>query len=468
MSASAIDTDLLERAVGKLPRDSLMPARQAALSRFRQTGFPTTRHEDWKYTNLAPAVELSNLWLREGFAKASQATASARMREYAATLASQIDAHWIVIGNGVIQRESLAAVADLDLAGLDATSAAEAAAAAPALAGDAMSLFNAALLRDVLHVRVAPAANLMKPLGLLVFDEGAVGSAVSQPRIVINAGDNARIKIVEVHASAGDGGQFANAVTEVALAQGAIVDFVRIQERQAHHYQVGKLNVRVGRDATFNHAAFDLGGGLIRNDVAVDIAAPGAAVALHGLYLAGGKQHIDNHTRVDHRVGPATSTEEYRGILNDRARCVWNGKAIVHKGADGTDAHQANHNLLLSDKAEIDTKPELEIYADDVKCSHGATVGQLDEAALFYLRTRGLSLEEAAHALTRAFASTIVARSPVAEAQEYLERAIETRLQDLIGESPVRRAPTGHDPGTATKTRPVGARPTGDRQEEQP
>jgi Fe-S cluster assembly protein SufD len=171
---------------------------------------------------------------------------------------------------------------------------------------------------------------------------------------------------------------------------------------------------------------------LIRNDIDVAIREPGAAVELLGLYLASGRQHIDNHTRVDHCVGPATSAEEYRGILTDRARCVFNGKAIVHTGADGTDARQSNHNLLLSDKAEIDTKPELEIYADDVKCSHGATVGQLDTDALFYLRSRGLDENEAARALTRAFAATIVERVDMADVRPYLEAIVDRKLQALI------------------------------------
>ena len=139
-----------------------------------------------------------------------------------------------------------------------------------------------------------------------------------------------------------------------------------------------------------------------------------------------------NHTRVDHRVGPATSSQEYRGILNGKCRCVWNGKAIVHKNADGTDAQQANHNLLMSDKAEIDAKPELEIYAEDVKCAHGTTVGQLDETALFYLRSRGLDRQHAIRVLTHAFAADLVRRVPVNAAVEGISGIVEARLGELI------------------------------------
>jgi len=188
----------------------------------------------------------------------------------------------------------------------------------------------------------------------------------------------------------------------------------------------------MGRDARFAYAGFDLGGGLIRNDMIVNIANPGADVSFDGLYLATDGQHIDNHTRVDHRVGPATSRQEYRGILKGKCRCVWNGKAIVHEGADGTDADQANHNLLLSEKAEIDAKPELEIYTDDVKCSHGTTVGQLDEDSLFYLRTRGLDKQHATQVLTRAFAAGLVGRAPVDAAKETITALMEDRLATLI------------------------------------
>jgi Fe-S cluster assembly protein SufD len=448
MTAAAIDKDLLEQAVGQLPLDALTPARREALSRFRETGFPTPRQEDWKYTSLAPAADLSNRWLREG--SAPPATPSASAREFAETLAAAIDANWILVANGIVADDLRRSPSP----GRQVTFGSLAGGKSPCgtSGSDPMSWFNAALLRDGLHLRIAAGATLDRPLGLLIFDDAGT---VSQPRIVVEAGDNARAEIIEVHASAGEGEQFANAVTEVSLAPGSALSWVRLQDRRPDHYQVGRLNVRLARDASFEHAAFDLGGGLVRNDIAVDIAEPGASVALHGLYLAGGRQHIDNHTRVDHRVGPAKSTEEYRGILSDRARCVFNGKAIVHAGADGTDAQQANHNLLLSDHAEIDTKPELEIYADDVKCSHGATVGQLDRNALFYLRTRGLNEEEAARALTRAFAATIVARSPVAAARTYLEHAVETRLRALTGDkSPETSAAGARDAGAQPQETP--------------
>jgi Fe-S cluster assembly protein SufD len=213
------------------------------------------------------------------------------------------------------------------------------------------------------------------------------------------------------------------------------VKYVRIQDRNSNHSLTSHTGVTLGRDAEFRHCAFDFGGQLVRSDVTIDIEHAGSHAEFSGLYLVGDGQHVDNHTRVDHRTGPAASRQEYRGVLTGKARGVWNGKAIVHEGADGTDAEQANHNLLLSKNAEIDAKPELEIYADDVKCSHGTTVGQLDETALFYLRSRGLSRHEARQLLTRAFAQAIVSRSPIDSLHEYLSDRIASRLDELMQEA---------------------------------
>jgi Fe-S cluster assembly protein SufD len=180
------------------------------------------------------------------------------------------------------------------------------------------------------------------------------------------------------------------------------------------------------------YSGLDIGGSLIRNNLTALIESKGAEFSAAGIYLATGTQHIDNHVRVDHKIGPARSQAEFRGILQGRSRCVFNSKAIVHKGADGTDAQQSNHNLLLSAHAEIDTKPELEIYADDVKCAHGATVGQLDKTALFYLRSRGIDKDAATGMLTRAFAASIVSKLSVAAAADYVSDLVNRRLDEMV------------------------------------
>ena len=271
-----------------------------------------------------------------------------------------------------------------------------------------------------------------KPLGLLFIDHADVDAGVAQGYVELAFEAGTATDVIEYHVSSGDADHYANSVITMNIGENCNIRHVRLQNRRIGHVHTGRTSITLGQDSKLTMTGFDLGGGLIRNDLDIDLGAPGAAVLFDGLYLAGDGQHIDNHTRVDHRVGPATSSQEYRGILNGKCRCVWNGKAVVHEGADGTDASQANHNLLLTEKAEIDAKPELEIYAEDVKCSHGTTVGQLDDASLFYLRTRGLSEPHAKQVLTFAFAADIVGRAPVAAFHDTVAASVEARLADLI------------------------------------
>jgi Fe-S cluster assembly protein SufD len=297
-------------------------------------------------------------------------------------------------------------------------------------AEEPLSAFNAALLQDGLRIRVAANCSIDKPLALLAIDDGA--QTLSQLRVIIDCETSAKLKVIELARSTGNA-QFANMVSQVNLERGAELDYVRIQERDAAHIGINRLHAILQEGAQLRHSAADFGNTLARNDVVVDIAGPDANAELHGLYLAAGAQHIDNHLHVIHRVGPARSKQNYRGILHGQSRCVFNGKVEVMQGADGTDAQQSNRNLLLSERAEIDTKPELEIYADDVKCSHGTTVGQLDESAIFYLRSRGLSANEARRVLTRAFASEMLGSVTIDECREYLARAMEQRLDAILG-----------------------------------
>ncbi len=423
MNTPALAMDALAGAVAALPRDRLTPQRLAALEHLRLHGLPTTRVEDWKYTDLSPAIEISNRWLATAREPVPGVSAAAKIAE----IGTNIDAHWLVIANGIIDAQTLAHAAD------DGFEVSRLSVGDTQLAFEApLADFNAALLRDGLRITVLPGASPTKPIGLLLIDETTANAEVVQARIEIEIGANATASFVEYHLSSGPAGHFSNVVINLALADRARADYVRLQRRSLDHTQTNRLFVTQARDSILNHCAFDLGGQMIRNDLHIDIVGPGASSVFNGLYLGGSSQHIDNHTRIDHRVGPATSRQEYRGVLTATARCVWNGKAIVHAGADGTDAEQANHNLLLSKGAEIDAKPELEIYADEVKCSHGTTVGQLDETALFYLRSRGIGRDDAVQILTRAFAASIVGKISVDTLNEIIGSMVERRLAVLI------------------------------------
>jgi len=430
MSADALDVDLFVAAVAAMPADALTSIRSHAAHEFAQKGFPTARDEDWKYTNLSGAANISNAWLRQSIESVDAALPATPLEDAQADVLQQIDAHWLLIRNGSIDSDSLQLIQDGLGADVVVARLSDSFSERELSVDDPMSAFNAALLRDGLHISIGPDADTTKPLGILQLDDSSLQT--SQIRIVLDLAESSNLSVVECALSVNDGSQFTNSVTEVRLAPEAQLNYVRMQLRDKQHVGVNRFTANLDRSARLNHNAFDFGGALTRNDLVVNITGADASVRMHGLYLASGKQHIDNHTRVEHRVGPATSDEEYRGVLNGRSRCVFNGQAVVFEGADGTDANQSNHNLLLSDHAEIDTKPELEIYADDVKCSHGATVGQLDEKSLFYLRTRGLDQDEARRLLTQAFASGILSELAVEECRDFIVSELDKRLAELI------------------------------------
>jgi len=421
MTALALPDKALAAAVQGLPDNSLAANRKAALARFLDRGFPTTRLEDWKYTDLSAVAAISRRWLENG----APAPSAAAIDQRIAAIRSAIDIDWIVISNGMIRdRDGLSRADGVSVATFSDI------AHEPGFEQPLADL-NAALLPDGLHIRVAADTAHERPIGLMIVDGADTQPGVAQARIRIELDKGSKAQFVEYHASIGDADHYANSVVELSLARGAAADYVRIQARDRAHAQTHRTAVRLDDSSTIRYSGFDLGGRLVRNDLDVDIAGREASARIGGLYIAADGQHIDNHLRVDHRVGPATSEQECRGILGGRCRCVWNGKAIVHAGADGTDAQQSNHNLLLSDRAEIDAKPELEIYADEVKCSHGTTVGQLDDSALFYLRSRGLDKQDAMRALTRAFGASIVSRAPVAVVADRLTEMVEQRLSAL-------------------------------------
>ena len=419
MNDLALPRDALITAVRALPDNGLAAGREAALERFLQRGFPSTRIEDWKYTDLGGVADVSRRWLDNYAVAPAPASAADTISE----ICRSLEAHWIVILNGVPQE-----ILSLPEGVTISTSA-----TTKLLSRDsALADLNSALLEEGVHIRVSgPAGN--RPLGILCYDVADGQPLVTQTRVDIEVEAGASIDVIEYHASSGDADHYANAIVDIVLREDAAATLVRIQDRDNGHSQTHQTAVRLADRSRMYYSGFDLGGRMIRNDLSADLAGQDADVDIGGLYIAGDGQHIDNHIRVDHAAGPARSSQQYRGVLGGKCRCVWNGKAVVQPGADGTDAEQGNHNLLLSDQAEIDAKPELEIYADEVKCAHGTTVGQLDEDALFYLRTRGLDEQEARNALTHAFGASIVSRVEGEALTGLLTAMVDKRL-DRIAE----------------------------------
>ncbi len=373
--------------------------RAAGWQRFNEIGFPTARrgNERWKYTAVAPIA-------RVGFAYPFINAESAEDAELdfgfsAVSAASAFDRE---IESDIQQH--LGSLAPMD--------------------DDGFTALNTAFLRDVAVVRVPDGSDA--PVAVSVNHAGPSDSDDSQqyarhPRTLILAGRNTNLTVVETYAGPAGPRYFTNAVTEIVLGEGARVDHYRLLDENPAAFHVGTTRVRQERDSSFSSASFALGATLARNDFAVTLDGPGAYCSLNGLYYTGQGQHIDNLISIDHAQPHCTSRLNYKGILDGDSRAVFGGEVVVRRNAQKSDAQQTDKNLLLSENAEVDSKPSLLIYADDVQCSHGATAGQIDAQTLFYLRSRGLDLGTASRMLVQAFASEIVDTVKPETLRNYLE-----------------------------------------------
>jgi Fe-S cluster assembly protein SufD len=341
--------------------------RDGAFERFAKLGFPTTHDEEWRFTNVAP---ISRANWKVGAASGQPIPEAARQH---------LTKH------------------------------------APE---NAFTALNTAFL-DRLHFFEVPRGKVQAEPIEIVY-EAAEGQS-NQPRTLIVVGPHAHCAIVETYR--GSGKYFTNAVTEIVAGDGAVIDHYKIQQESSEAYHVANLQATLGRSANFSSHSIALGGALVRNDAGA-VLSEGTEATLNGLYMVNGSQHIDNHTVLDHAKPHGTSHEVYKGILDGRATAVFNGRIIVRQDAQKTDSKQTNKNLVLSNEAVINTKPELQIHADDVRCTHGATIGQLDAESMFYLQSRGIPKREARSLLTYAFAQDIVDRIKIPSLRESLERML--------------------------------------------
>jgi Fe-S cluster assembly protein SufD len=404
-------------------------ARQQALSRFAEQGFPTTRDEDWRYTDVASVV-------RQPFKPVSSAARvpAAVLQPY---LIPGLACHRLVFVNGYYAPErssvdalpgganldGLARAIDRDVPGLEQHLGRY----APTDRYGFIAL-NTAFLCDGAYVHLSPGVDLGKPVHLIFFCTNSAQPILAQPRNLVIAERGSRLTLIESYVTEGENRCLTNAVTELVIGDNAVVEHYKLglEGTQASH--IGGLYVRQGAASHSVSHNLTFGGALTRNDINLRFDGDGSECILNGLYLAAGRQHVDNHTYINHARERCTSREFYKGILDGRGRGVFNGRITVQPHAQHTDALQENKNLLLSGDAEIDTKPQLEIYADDVKCAHGATVGQLDADALFYLRARGIDLPTARSVLTYAFAHDVLKRIPIDSVRSRVEQLLTTRL----------------------------------------
>ena len=395
-------------------------AREAGLARFRALGFPTTRLEEWKHTSLAPLAEAP-------FVRASTDHVTPQLLE--PFLFGEAPAHVVVV-NGRLSR-SLGSGLIPEGVTID-TGAGESA------LGDAVNLdevpypfasLNTAFFDDAIVIRVAPGAVVPTPIHVLFVAAPGGRRTGCATRLIVRAGDRSQVAVVESYAGVGEGVSLTNAVSEFALGEGAMVDHVKVQRESLASFHLAATFVRLSRSSTFTSHAITFGGRIARNDIHAVLDGEGAECTLNGLYLADGDSLVDTHTTIDHAKPHCPSHEVYKGILAGRSRAVFNGKIIVRQDAQKTDAKQTNKAMLLGPDATINTKPQLEIFADDVKCTHGAAIGQLDEDQLFYLRARGIGETDARSMLIHAFAGQVVDGIKTAAVRERVMQVMEDKLQ---------------------------------------
>ncbi|MBL7992972.1 MAG: Fe-S cluster assembly protein SufD [Candidatus Kapabacteria bacterium] len=410
--------------------------RKQAMVRFTELGFPTIRHEEWKYTNIMPVV-------KNDYAFNNHTTSSVTKSDIASFLLPDVEANVLVFVNGsfaadlstIISQKGVE-VMPLAEAFKKKTTVVEKHFAKYALwQNDAMLALNTAFALNGAYIEIASGAVIEEPFHLLFVNDSRSQSTFAPARNLVVVGTNAEATIVEsAHTLvSGENYGFTNVVSEVVLADNARLHHYKVQQDVEQSYFVGALHAEQEATSVLNTVVITLSGGIVRNNLSAVLAGKGADTHFYGLYLVNGKTLVDNHTLADHAVAHCTSNELYKGIMDDRSTGVFNGKIMVRPDAQKTLAYQSNRNILMSPNATVNTKPQLEIFADDVKCSHGCTSGQLDDESVFYLRARGLDKEQARALLLYAFAGEITEKIHLEPLRERLESIIAERLhQELV------------------------------------
>ncbi len=410
---------------GAAAPQSIRALRLAAITRFEALGFPTTRNEDWHFTSVAGIAEgrFAPIAQRAGTVAADHIAPFVFSREW----------HTLVFVNGRFDARLSGGAALPD--GVRVLSIARAYDELPALVeqhlgriasfdAHSFTALNTAFINDGAVVHVGANVELASPIQLLFVSDTGASQGAAQPRNLIVMDRHSKATVIESYAGLpGADAYFTNAVTEASIGEGATLTHLRLQRESKNAYHVATLDARQARDSHLFSFSFAIGAELSRSNVYTELRGEGCGATLNGLYLGDGSQHLDHQTRIEHVEPNCYSRELYKGIPDGASHGVFNGKVYVHPEAQKTDGKQTNNTLLLSERARIDTKPQLEIFADDVKCTHGATVGRLDETSLFYMKSRGINARTARELLTYAFAADVLETIELAEVREGLESA---------------------------------------------
>lgn len=405
--------------------------RESAMRKFLELGFPTTKVEEWKYTNVAP-IARTEFSLSKGAAVEANELDRATFADMGCAKVVVVDGKYAsAVGVDSLQDKGIqiGSLAEL-ISSEDPVVKAHLARYAD-YDKNAFVALNTAFINDGVFVHIPDGIVLDEPIQLVFVSTGREANTVSHPRVLIVAGRDSQASVVESFVGLNSQNTtFTNAVTEIAAGENSHIEHYRLQAESDAAFHVSTLQISQDRNSGFASLSIMLGGSLVRNDVNVVLDGEGSEVLLEGLYIERGDQLVDNHTLIDHARPHCSSRELYKGILGGKSKGVFNGSVIVRKDAQKSDARQSNRNLLLSDEAEINTKPQLEIFADDVKCTHGATIGQIDQESIFYLRSRGIDLASAKAMLMYAFTNEIIERIKPEAVRSRVSEAVFSRLSD--------------------------------------
>ncbi|WP_288423458.1 Fe-S cluster assembly protein SufD [uncultured Spirosoma sp.] len=409
-------------------KTALHQVRRQALTAFDQLGFPTIRHEEWKYSNV-------NSLIKQRFTIDGTSTLTAD--ELSSLEIPNLEGNVLYFVNGHYQAEMSHIVSPADQVQIG--SLADSIKADPDGVGahfaryadykdSAFTALNTALATDGVVIRVPANAQVEQPIILRFISDARVNNVASQPRNLILVGKNAEVTVTESFRTLGDNSSFVNIVTEISLDRDARMQYYKVQDETNQAYHIGTTQVHQTDNSHFYAATVTLNGNFVRNNLNIVLNGQYAEAFMYGLYMPNGRQHVDNHTLVDHAMPNSYSNELYKGILDDSGTGVFNGKIFVRPDAQKTNAYQSCKNVVLSPNATMNTKPQLEIYADDVKCSHGTTTGQLNDEALFYMRSRGIPKDEARTLLLYAFAQDVLSQIKIQPIRDYLEGVVTAKL----------------------------------------
>jgi Fe-S cluster assembly protein SufD len=419
------ENEALLNGASKTP---LHQKRREAIQYFEKLGFPTVKHEEWKYSNVSQLV-------KEAFD--FKAASSISKEDLNALAIPNLEGNILYFVNGVYKAELSVIVSSPQK--LRIHNLAQAAKATPELLeayfakyanyqNEAFTALNTALAPDGVVIEVPDNVVVEEPVILRFISDARAANVAVQPRNLIVVGKNAEIKVAESYRTLGENAGFVNTVTEIVLAENANVQHYKVQNDGQKSYHIGTTQVSQADNSHFYSVTVTINGGFVRNNLNIVLDGQHCEAFMYGLYFPNGKQHVDNHTLVDHAQPNSYSNELYKGILKDKATGVFNGKIFVRPDAQKTNAYQSCRNVVLSDEASMNTKPQLEIYADDVKCSHGTTTGKLNDEAIFYMRSRGIPKAEAQTLLMYAFCEDVISQIKIDPIKAYLEEMIAQKL----------------------------------------